>query len=70
VVTEQKKRGLLKTAIWIIFVVMVAAFTMGIGLLLFLIPAFSKKNNMRTFAVCQNCGCRWEIKDREYKKIW
>ena len=54
-VAEQKKRGCLMSCLWILL----AICTCG---LILLIPLLTRKGSKtRTYAVCQDCGCRWLV---------
>lgn len=55
-VAEQKKRGILGVCLWLIL----AFLTGGIALLF---PLFIKKGSKtKQYAICQECGYRWEVK--------
>lgn len=54
-VAEQKKRGCLSVFLWILLAICTC------GLVLF-IPLLTRKGSKtRTYAVCQDCGCRWLV---------
>ena len=54
-ITEQKKRGLIASILWILL----AFCTCGIAILIPLI--IQKGSKTRDYAICQNCGYRWKV---------
>jgi hypothetical protein len=55
-VAENKKRGLLMSILWILL----SFITIGIFLLI-AVALTKKGSKIRTWALCQNCGYRWEV---------
>lgn len=55
VVAEQKKRGVLGVCLWLIL----GFFTCGVALLFSLL--IKKGSKTKQYAICQNCGHRWEV---------
>lgn len=62
VVAEAKKRGILMSALIVIFWLIVAVLTYGIGLIGLVIWFLIKKGSKtKAYAVCQHCGHKWKV---------
>lgn len=54
-VAEQKKRGCLSVFLWILLAICTCGLVLIIPLLL------RKGSKTKNYAVCQNCGYKWEV---------
>lgn len=63
VIEERKKAGLF-LVLWYIFLAMTV-----LGLFILIPMLMRKKTKTVTYAVCKNCGKRWQITDKDVKKM-
>lgn len=63
-VIEERK----KTSFWLILWYIILAISF-IGLFVLIPILLRKKTRTVTYAVCKNCGKRWEIKEKDIKEM-